>query len=170
MTSSHNVAQFFRKHQVQNPVRRLRHQETFQVLLRRPIPSCPFLLPTPTSQRQTLASKKAGSRRAPSPERKNKKILRWPSSWFHCLSQKGHTVVQQIIAEDGWRRIPQHTPLHNARGTGHQRHNLVPLLLWTGTPHTSFFSCTVRMHNDVHSHHGSRTCLCASHHIHGHPW
>ena len=28
----------------------------------------------------------------------------------------------------------------------------------TGTPHTSFFSCTVRMLNDVSHHIGSRTC------------
>ena len=32
----------------------------------------------------------------------------------------------------------------------------------TGTTHTSFFSCTVRTLNDVHSHRGSRMCLCAS--------
>ena len=39
----------------------------------------------------------------------------------------------------------------------------------TGTLHTSFFSCTVRTLNDVHSHQGSRMCLCASPHTHGHP-
>ena len=32
-----------------------------------------------------------------------------------------------------------------------------------------FLSCTVRTLNDVHSHHGSRMCLCASPHTHGHP-
>ena len=42
--------------------------------------------------------------------------------------------------------------------------------VYTDTPRTSFFSCTVRMLNDVSHHNGTRTCLCASPHTHGHPW
>ena len=42
-------------------------------------------------------------------------------------------------------------------------------LLYTDTLHTSCFSCKVRTLNDVSHHIGSRTCLCASHHTHGHP-
>ena len=41
--------------------------------------------------------------------------------------------------------------------------------VFTDLPHTSFFSCRLRTLHDVHSHHGSRMCLCASHHTHGHP-
>ena len=41
-------------------------------------------------------------------------------------------------------------------------------LLLTGTPHASL-SLALRTRNDVHSHHGSRMFLCASHHTHGHP-
>ena len=83
------------------------------------------------------------------------------------LSKRSHS----HSANHCWGWVAQNTTTYPiAQRTVHQRHNLVPLLLWTGTPHTSFFSCTMRMHNDVLHHSCSRTCLCTSHHTHGHPW
>ena len=94
------------------------------------------------------------------------------------INMNMYTVILRVCSTHHNHTQP-HTTTHNQTQpntpTKHKQH--------TKTHHTPthctywrqmhltrhFFSCTAHTLNDVHSHHGSRMCLCASLHTHGHP-
>ena len=106
----------FRKHEVQNRVRRLHHQATIQVFLQGPILSC-RQCPTPNLAYVSKSNVVTSRSRPLACSFSRKEDQNSFDSHFYCsiVVLKDHTVIQQVIVEAGWCRIPQHPSLHDAR-------------------------------------------------------
>ena len=98
---------------------------------------------------------------------------KWPNSWANIENLVGTSRTKFIWTPISWI-VKRKTIRGSSIGTWMGKSTESGMSISSSkavdrnTSHV-IFSCTVRTLNDVLHNIGSRTCLCASHHIHGHP-